>query len=243
MTLSSTVIAMWFRKKRRKPEHPRPGNTSAVMLAGEDQDGDIDGLAPLQGEPLARWTTRSVAAASSRTVLVLPEGVDTGAWRAALGHSSPVLARERQDDTLRIAHVPREGRPVAAVQAALAETDDPYLLLIDPCLPLLAPDVHLALIERIAGHDAVAFHLDGWWRPLPALWRRGPLEAALEAARADGVGDLSTLLDRVDARPLGEEFLAALSPDKAAFRPVQDADALEAAEAWLAARGAGSDAA
>ncbi len=187
----------------RRAKAPDPPGTTAVILAGgaSSRFGSPKGLAPLRGRPLVRWVAESAGAAAGHVVVVLAPGADETPWREAIGATAT-------SDRFRVVHdEDRHHGPVAGVAAALPNVGTAFTFLLGADMPLVRPDLLLGLMERLVGHDAVAFHLEGWWQPLPALWRTASLREATEAARADGIGSLHEVLDRVDARPLGPEFL------------------------------------
>lgn len=215
---------------RRKPETPRPGNTTALILAGgaSSRFGSDKGLAVLDGRPLVSWVATAAAAVARRSVLVLTPGASHEPWREAVGGTNAEAA-------LSIVHddVVHQG-PVSGLHAAAPHIETPFVMILAVDMPLVRPDLLAGLMQRLSGHDAVAFHLEGWWRPLPSLWRTDSLGEALSRARSSGVHSLRGLSDILDTRPLGEEFLHLFSDDGFELKSINTPDDLRAAEARLA---------
>lgn len=227
---------MFFRRRRK--EAPRPGNTTAVILAGgkSERFGATKGLAPLVGDPLVLWAARSASAAAARLVIVLAPDADERPWRDALGALTLIRSGPTKD-AVTFVHddLPYEG-PVSGVAAVLPHIKDPYVLLCSTDMPLVPPDLLLGLQERLSGHDTVLFHLEGWWQTFPSLWRRDGLQEALEAAQGEGAHSLHALVEAVDARPLGTEYFGLFGDDTTILLSVDTPEDLARAEAWLRAR-------
>lgn len=225
--------------KRRKRQVAGPGNTCAVILAGgrSERFGQTKGLTELQGRPMVRWVAQVAAAVSAHTVLVLAPDMAETRWRAAIGQTDPARPTKKdkkQVSSLDVVHDPAPHRgPVAGVGAALPKVDQPFTLLLPTDMPLLRPDLLLGLHERISGHDAVAYHLEGWWRPFPSLWRTDGLAMALRRADQQGIQSLRGLLDLLDARPLGPEFLSLFGADVSTLSSINTQEDLDAAAARL----------
>ncbi|MBW3582362.1 MAG: molybdenum cofactor guanylyltransferase [Euryarchaeota archaeon] len=223
---------------RRRKEGPRPGNTTAVILAGgkSERFGATKGLARLAGDPLVLWAARSASAAASRLIVVLAPDADETPWRDALGALTLIRSGPAKD-AVRFIHddVPHQG-PASGVGAVLPHIKDPYVLLLSSDMPLVPPDLLLGLQERLSGHDTVLFHLEGWWQTFPSLWRRDGLEEALEVAQAEAAHSLHALVEAVDARPLGKEYFGLFGDDPTILLSIDTQGDLERAEAWLARR-------
>jgi len=131
----------------------------------------------------------------------------------------------------------RPGPPCAlrGVATALAEARAPRVLVLAVDLPLLTPDVLLALVA-CAEADVVAPRTPGGLEPLCALYR---VEAALPLARArlaSGELSLQGLLGALDVATLQGDDLASADPDGSALLNVNTPDDLARAESLLAAR-------
>lgn len=217
---------------RRRVE-PKPGNVAAVLLAGgrSERFGSPKGLAELDGRPMVQWVSQLAAAVAVETILVLEPDADEAEWRRAVGQPAAMVPGKRPT-SLRVVKDPTPyAGPVAGVRASLEVIDTPFVLLLAVDMPLLRPDLLLGLMERLVGHDAVAYHLEGWWRPFPALWKRDALEMAVKRADHQGISSLHGLLDLVDARPLGPEFLTLFDADASTLKSLNTRADLEDAEA------------
>ena len=225
----------------RRKEEPTPANTTAVILAGgaAERFGAPKGLATLAGRPMVRWSAQLAAAVSNQTILVLAPGEDEAKWRHAVGQGRPVVppTGKKRPASLHVVHdkVAHQG-PAAGVQAALEVVRDPFVLLFGVDMPMLRPDLVLGFTDRLVGHDAVAYHLDGWWRPLPSLWKRSGLALAAKRADDQAIHSLHGMLDLVDARPLGPEFLSLFGANADMLKSINTRDDLAAAERELATR-------
>lgn len=224
----------------RRRDIPKPANTTAVILAGgrsERFDG-IKGLAKLQGRPLVQWSAGLAAASTVRTVLVIAVDADPAVWRRAIGETRPMVPPKKRgkkiESSLLVVGDERPYRgPAVGLRAALPHLETKFVLLLAVDMPLLRPDLVLGLNDRLVGHDAVAYHLEGWWRPFPSLWKRDALEMALRKAEREGVESLHALFDLVDARPLGPEFLALFDATVDTLKSVNTREDLEAVKARL----------
>lgn len=222
----------WF---PRRKVLPRPDNTTAVVLAGgaSSRFGAPKALAALRAEPLVRWVARLAATSSRETLLSIADDADAEAWLHAIG---PAPTTAKAASLRHVVDHERHAGPVAGLRSALREVGTRFTLVLAVDMPLVPPPMVLGLMERLAGHDAVCFHLEGYWRPMPALWRTVSLAEALQVAQEDGLNSMQEVLDRVDARPLGPEYLHLFDPDGSTLRSINTRADLEWAERWLADR-------
>lgn len=134
--------------------------------------------------------------------------------------------------------VPDEDGPRSAllgVVSALAAAAAPRVLVVATDLPLLSPDLLLALVA-LPPADAVVPRTPDGAHPLCGLYTR---EAVLPVARANlaaGRLALSAVLDAVDTAWLEGAELALVDPDGSALLNANHPEDLARAEAWLAAR-------
>jgi molybdopterin-guanine dinucleotide biosynthesis protein A len=188
-----------------------------VLLGGESRRMAVDKAAlPVAGVPGATRMARLLAALCDEVLLV--------------GGSPPPGAPGRP--------VPDEEGPRSALLglvSALAAAAAPRVLVVATDLPLLSPDLLLALVAMPPA-DAVVPRTPDGAHPLCALYAR---EAVLPAARANlaaGRLALSAVLDAVDTAWLEGPELALADPDGSALLNVNRPEDLARAEALLAAR-------
>lgn len=217
---------------RRTKTAPVPAETTALIMAGgaSSRFGTPKGLAQLGGKPLVTWVATAAGAVARETAVVLEPGAPHEPWRDAVGATNV-------EATFSIVHDERlHGGPVAGLGAVASRVETPFTFILAVDMPLVRPDLLLGLMERLSGHDAVAFHIDGWWRPFPALWRTASLQEALSLAHVRSVQSMQGLLDLLDSRPLGKEFLSLFSTDGEELSSINTQDDLQHAEVALAAR-------
>jgi molybdopterin-guanine dinucleotide biosynthesis protein A len=188
-----------------------------VLLGGESRRMAVDKAAlPVAGVPGATRIARLLDSLCEEVLLV--------------GGSPPPGAPGRP--------VPDEDGPRSAllgVVSALAAAAAPRVLVVATDLPLLSPDLLLALVA-LPPADAVVPRTPDGAHPLCGLYTR---EAVLPVARANlaaGRLALSAVLDAVDTAWLEGAELALVDPDGSALLNANHPEDLARAEAWLAAR-------
>lgn len=134
--------------------------------------------------------------------------------------------------------VPDPEGPACALRglvAALAAASAPRALVIATDMPLLTPDLLLALVAAPEADALVPRTPDGS-HPLCALYRRDPVLAVARARLAQGALALHGLLAAVETRHLEGPDLSAVDPDGAALTNVNTPAERARAEALLASR-------
>jgi molybdenum cofactor guanylyltransferase len=119
---------------------------------------------------------------------------------------------------------------VSALEAVSAER----VLVVATDLPLVTPDLLLALVAWPESDAVVPRNADGA-QPLCALYRREPALARAREQLAAGRLALRGLLETLETRYLEPDDLAAVDPLGIALHNVNTPDDWARAEAWLAA--------
>jgi molybdopterin-guanine dinucleotide biosynthesis protein A len=140
-----------------------------------------------------------------------------------------------------VADPPGEPSALRGLVGALGAAAAPRVLVVATDLPLVTPDLLLALVAYPEANAVVPRSAAGL-EPLCALYRR---DAALPVARARlarGALSLHGLLDELAPTVLGGADLAAVDPDGTALFNANTPEELARARALLAARRAAHDA-
>ena len=134
--------------------------------------------------------------------------------------------------------VPDEEGPRSALLglvSALAAASAPRVLVVATDLPLLSPELLLALVA-FPPADAVVPRTPDGAHPLCALYAREPVLPVARAKLAEGRLALSSVLAAVDTAWLEGRDLALVDPDGCALLNANRPEDLARAEALLAAR-------
>ena len=121
------------------------------------------------------------------------------------------------------------------VVAALAEAHAERVLVIATDLVLLGPELLLALVAWPAA-DVVLPRIDGKAEPLCALWRREPALGLARDQLVAGRFALHALIEKLDARYIEGEALAAFDPAGTALANANTPEDWERLEALTADR-------
>jgi len=128
--------------------------------------------------------------------------------------------------------------PVCALRglvAALAEARAPRVLVVATDLPLVTPDLLLALVAWPEA-DAVIPRGEAGPHPLCGLYRREPVLAVARQQLAAGRLKLQELLEAVDTSWFGPEQLAHVDPDGLALQNLNTPEDLTRLQALLHGR-------
>ncbi|MDJ0850549.1 MAG: molybdenum cofactor guanylyltransferase [Myxococcota bacterium] len=131
--------------------------------------------------------------------------------------------------------VPDPDGPVCALRGLVAALDaarGPRVLVVATDLPLLTPDLVLALVA-FPEADAVVPRSERSLHPLCALYRRGAVLPAARERLAAGDLALRGLLDAVDTALLSPEDLALVDPAGLALTNVNTPEELREARSLL----------
>lgn len=114
---------------------------------------------------------------------------------------------------------PHQG-PMHGLAAALAALTNAaefaYLAAVDT--PRFSSAWARLLTDRIGGSDAAAAIVDGRLQPFGSLYRVAAARKALDRLMFEGIGRLTTLLERLDTTRIGGAELAGVDPDGVLFR-------------------------
>lgn len=121
--------------------------------------------------------------------------------------------------------------PVGALRRGLARARGTIAFACSCDLPLLRPDLAVALCAMLEGgaapetpYDAAIPSIEGFTQPLCAAYRREPAIAALLAMEADNDHRLTRLADRLNVNVVDEVSLRAFDADLRSFLNVNTAD-------------------
>lgn len=132
----------------------------------------------------------------------------------------------------RVADPPGPACALRGLVGALVAASAERVLVLATDLPLVTPDLLLALVAFPAADAVVPCPAEGP-QPLCALYRRVPVLTAARARLEAGDLALRGVLDDVAVHRLEPEDLAALDPGGRALWNVNTPDDLERARAWL----------
>ena len=181
----------------------------AVVLCG--------GHSRRMGRPKA-WLPFGRERLLQRVVRLVAEGIGPGpiVVVAAPGQELPALPRG-----VMVARDAEENRgPVQGLAAGMAALpDEVELVFVSPTdAPFLQPAWICRLVEAMGDHDIAIPHLDGFYQPLCALYRRATVLPELEALIAANRMRPVFLLERLRSRVLEEAELRAVDPSLGTIR-------------------------
>jgi molybdopterin-guanine dinucleotide biosynthesis protein A len=197
----------------------RLANVSAALLVG--------GAASRMGEDKAHLQLDGVALASRLAGLLCGLFEDV----LLVGGDPPPEARGR-----RVADVPGPRCALRGAVSALEAGRQERLLLLATDLPLVSPDLLLALVAWPEADAVVARDARGR-QPLCAVYRRAPALAVARERLAKERLALAGWLDALDVHELPDDVLASLDPDGSALSNLNTPEDLAAAERRLSAPG------
>jgi molybdopterin-guanine dinucleotide biosynthesis protein A len=202
----------------RTPEGGRLATVSAALLVG--------GASSRMGRDKAGIRFDGVPAATRLSTLL-----------AGLFEEVLLVGGEPPPDSVgrRIADCEGPRCALRGIVSALAAASNERVLVLATDLPLVTPDLLLALVawpeaDAVLPRDAAGRH------PLCALYRRDPLLARARARLGDGRLKLDGLLDEVETSHLEASDLRRVDPAGSALTNVNDPDDLARAAALLSAR-------
>jgi molybdopterin-guanine dinucleotide biosynthesis protein A len=190
---------------------------AAVLVGGAStRMGSDKARLELEGEPAAARLAR-MAAALFEEVLVV-------------GGAAPPGAPARA-----VADPPGEPSALRGLVGALASASASRVLVLATDLPLVTPDLLLALVAYPEA-DVVLPRSPAGLEPLCALYRRGAALPAARARLARGELSLQGLFGELSVATLAGADLAAVDPDGSALLNANTPEDLERARLLLAAR-------
>lgn len=162
-----------------------PESTGIVLAGGASRRMGADKrLLLIDGEPMLRRVTRTVAKATDELIVAvseahpLPPGILDGGPRIVVDGR-------------------RDAGPLAGLEAALASAAHPLTVVVAADMPWMESDTLRMLLERLAQTDAgaVAVATDRGPQPLLAAYRRDPTLAAASRLLDAGERRMTALLD------------------------------------------------
>ena len=136
----------------------------------------------------------------------------------------------------RVADMPGPRCALRGLVTALSRASGEHVLVLATDLPLVTPDLVLALTAW-PGHDAVVPRLDGRPHPLCAIYRREPVLEVARTRLEAGELRLGELLEALDTGYLEGADLGAVDPEGIALSNVNTERDWARVETWFAESG------